>query len=59
MNLAYFENEILNLPTLMIPPLMSSTMSGADLLDIKNQSNTTKTQTTSEGTPGRPEKPDD
>ena len=58
-NLAYFENEILNLPTLMIPPLMSSTMSGADLLDIKNQSNTTKTQTTSEGTAGRPEKPDD
>jgi hypothetical protein len=27
-NLAYFENEILDLPSLMIPPLMSSTMSG-------------------------------
>jgi len=58
-NLAYFENEILDLPTLMVPPLMSSTMSGADLLDIKSQKNTTKSQTTSEGQSGRPEKPDD
>ena len=58
-NLAYFENEILDLPTLMVPPLMSSTMSGADLLDIKSQKDTTKNQTTSEGQSGRPEKPDD
>lgn len=58
-NLAYFENEILDLPTLMVPPLMSSTMSGADLLDIKSQKTTTKSQTTSEGQSGRPEKPDD
>jgi hypothetical protein len=43
----------------MVPPLMSSTMSGADLLDIKSQKNTTKSQTTSEGQSGRPEKPDD
>jgi hypothetical protein len=28
LNLAYFENEILDLPMLMIPPLMSSTMNG-------------------------------
>jgi hypothetical protein len=29
---AYFENEILDLPSLMIPPIMSSTMSGAEIL---------------------------
>ena len=60
-NLAYFENEILNLPMLMIPPLMSSTMSGEDILGIKEKSSTSKTQTSIEdtGTVGRPEKPDD
>ena len=61
-NLAYFENAILNLPMLMIPPLMSSTMSGEDILDIKEKSSTLKTQTSIEeetGTVGRPEKPDD
>jgi len=36
-NLAYFENEILDLPSLMIPPLMSSTMSGEDILGTKNK----------------------
>jgi len=38
-NLAYFENDILGLPLMMIPPLMSSTMNGEDILGIKNQSN--------------------
>ena len=54
-NLAYFENEILELPTLMIPPLMSSTLSGSDLLDIKGQNNNPESQ---ESKTGRPEKPD-
>jgi hypothetical protein len=31
LNTAHFENEILNLAEVMIPPLMSSTMSGEDL----------------------------
>ena len=54
-NLAYFENEILNLPILMVPPLMSSTLSGSDLLDIKGQNNNNNSQDTKTG---RPEKPD-
>ena len=58
LNLAYFENEILDLPALMIPPLMSSTMSGEDILGTKNKSDTNKSQNTSEGGSGRPEKPD-
>ena len=58
-NLAYFENEILNLPELMIPPLMSSTMNGQDVLGTKNQGTSNNSQKTSEGkTTGRPEKPD-
>jgi hypothetical protein len=61
LNLAQFENEVLELPTIMIPPLMSSTMNGQDILGNKNQTINNKTQKTSEGsgTAGRPEKPDD
>ena len=58
LNLAYFENEILNLSAIMIPPLMSSTMSGEDILGKKNQANNSNSQNSSEGA-GRPEKPDD
>ena len=58
-NLAYFENEILDLPRLMIPPLMSSTMNGEDVLGTKGKTNQSKSQNTSEGQAGRPEKPDD
>ena len=58
-NLAYFENEILDLPRLMIPPLMSSTMNGEDVLGKKDKSNQSNSQNTSEGQAGRPEKPDD
>ena len=58
-NLAYFENEILGLPMMMIPPLMSSTMNGEDILGTSNKSNQNKTQNNSEGQTGRPEKPDD
>ena len=62
-NTAYFENEILHLSEVMIPPLMSSTLNGEDILGSKNQTNKTKTQKTTEGNSsesvGRPEKPDD
>ena len=58
LNLAYFENEILDLPALMIPPLMSSTMSGQDILGTRNESSSNNSQNTSEGSSGRPEKPD-
>lgn len=62
-NTAYFENEILHLSEVMIPPLMSSTLNGEDILGSKNQTNKTKTQKTTEGnsseSAGRPEKPDD
>lgn len=58
-NLAYFENEILDLPRLMIPPLMSSTMNGEDVLGTKEKSSQSNSQNTSEGQAGRPEKPDD
>ena len=55
-NLAYFENEILELQRLMIPPLMSSTMSGEDILGGTNKSSSSNSQETSES--GRPEKDD-
>ncbi len=57
LNLAYFENEILDLPSLMIPPLMSSTMNGQNILAERSQRKNSNSQTNSE--PGRPEKPDD
>ena len=44
LNTVYFENEILHLSEIMIPPLMSSTMNMQDL---------------NERSAGRPEKPDD
>ena len=44
---AIFENQVLDLTSIMIPPLMSSTLSSQDIL---NNDNTEKT--------GRPEKPD-
>lgn len=55
LNLAYFENEILDLPSLMIPPLMSSTMSGEDILGIREKRNSSNS---SDNTGGRPEKED-
>lgn len=68
-NTAYFENEILHLSEIMIPPLMSSTMRGEDILGNKGGSaDSKKSATTKEkaaaagkesGTAGRPEKPDD
>ena len=62
---AVFENEILHLSEIMIPPLMSSTLNGEDILGAKNQrtqtnsQNKTETQTQTETkSAGRPEKPD-
>ena len=58
LNLAYFENEILDLPSLMIPPLLSSTMNGQTILDTRSQRRGSNSQNTSGSTGGRPEKPD-
>lgn len=57
---AHFENEILHLYEIMIPPLMSSTMSSEDILGQKTQQNAQSTQNgqTSSDTGGRPEKAD-
>ena len=56
LNLAYFENEILNLPAMMIPPLMSSTMNGEDILGTREQNRQSNSQNNSEGGVGRPKK---
>lgn len=59
-NTAYFENEVLHLSEIMIPPLMSSTMKMEDLKGNGNKSATAQNQTnTDPGEAGRPEKPDD
>jgi hypothetical protein len=59
-NTAHFENEVLHLSEIMIPPLMSSTMSSEDLLGNKNKTQSNKNQNTSEedSKGGRPEKDD-
>ena len=44
LNTAYFENEVLHLSEIMIPPLMSSTMNLQDLKGGKEQIETKKTQ---------------
>ena len=58
LNLAYFENEILDLPSIMIPPLMSSTMNGEDILGIREKRNQNNSNNISDNKGGRPEKPD-
>lgn len=55
---AYFENEIMELDKLFIPPQMSSTMSGKNDEGGSNKSGQ-KTKLPSENPGGRPEKPDD
>ena len=60
-NSCKFENEVLKLHEIMIPPLMSSTMSSEDVLGRIGNSNTSKSQKTTdgeEGSAGRPEKDD-
>ena len=73
LNTAHFENEVLHLPTLMLPNLLSSTMNLADLLGKTGQQNSDNNQKKTEGknetqtvkTPseagkaGRPEKDND
>ena len=63
LNTAHFENEVMHLSEIMIPPLMSSTMSLEDLKGKTNETGTNKTQQKTEGqsttTAGRPEKADD
>ena len=67
LNTAYFENDTLKLQEVMIPPLMSSTLNGQDVLGNKSGNSTssgsskttTTTKTTAQSTGGRPAKPDD
>ena len=64
LNTIYFENEILHLSEIMIPPLMSSTLNMQDLKGNSNQTQKSKTQSNTVGqasdkSAGRPEKPDD
>lgn len=64
---AHFENNVLKLSEIMIPPMMSSTMSGKDLGANKNKTNVNSQQNdqkktvaqTSDKKGGRPEKADD
>ena len=67
LNTVHFENEVLHLSEIMIPPLMSSTLSSQDILGKDNSSKTQKTQNisgTKKADPaeskaaGRPEKAD-
>ena len=51
MHTAYFENQVLHLSEIMIPPLMSSTLNGEDILNRSSNS--------SNNGAGRPEKADD
>ena len=60
LNSISFENDILHLSEIMIPPLMSSTLSGEDILGKNSKTNSNKTQnTTEQKTGGRPEKAND
>lgn len=59
-NTAYFENEVLHLNEVMLPPLLSSTMNAENVLGTKGQKTPANSQTKTEsGQAGRPEKPDD
>ena len=65
LNTAYFENEVMHLSEIMVPPLMSSTMKMEDLKGKTNETQTNKTQNKTGGQTstetkqaGRPEKAD-
>ena len=49
LNTLYFENEVLHLSEIMIPPLMSSTLNADSILGKNEQSNGSNSQKTSEG----------
>lgn len=56
LNTAYFENEVLHLSEIMIPPLMSSTMSSQDILGNRSKSSNNSSQiNTEDSKSGRPE----
>ena len=55
---AYFENEVLNLIELFIPP-MSSNVMNVDILNRSSNKGADGTNTNNKDTGGRPEKPDD
>lgn len=69
LNSIIFENDVLNLSEIMIPPLTSATMKGEDVLGGGNKNNSSGSQKSSNGAKpaaggeekkaGRPEKPDD
>lgn len=66
LNSIEFENEVLKLHEIMIPPLMSSVMSSEQILGKQDQSNSTNNQNNMQKnnsaeikTAGRTEKPDD
>ena len=67
LNTAYFENEVMNLSELMIPPLMSSTLNMQDLKGGSGSSGSSNSQKPSGSSgsaggaakAGRPEKPND
>lgn len=57
LNTITFENEILNLPAIMIPPLMSSTMNIETIKEVGSKGTKLMEEGSSEGA-GRPEKDD-
>ena len=65
LNTAYFENEVMNLSELMVPPLMSSTLSMQDLKGGSGSNGSSGSQKPSGSSgsgvakTGRPEKPND
>ena len=60
LNSIKFENDILCLSEIMIPPLMSSTLNGEDVLGRSNKNKNGDSQNkTEEKNAGRPEKPED
>lgn len=58
LNSVHFENEVLHLSEIMIPPLMSSTMSSEDVLGNKKSTTSSNSNSTSGNAVGRPEKAD-
>ena len=64
LNTAHFENQVLHLSEIMIPPLMSSTLNGEDLQNLGKSGSNDKGKTqeplgTETKEAGRPEKADD
>ena len=64
LNTAHFENQVLHLSEIMIPPLMSSTLNGEDLQNLGKSGSSEKGKTqeplgTETKEAGRPEKADD